>query len=628
MTYNPDLLFAPAPSPAEIAQWDSLAESEYGVPALMLMENAARAACDVFALEHGITPGLDVLVLAGSGNNGGDGLALARRLHNAGCAVAVRTLKGRDSYTGIALAHYDMAGRAGVDIQIASLACQRPINGASAKNAENSPYSRQDSENSPNSFISGPVANTSGTSQTTENDFASAQGDSAHAQINLPENPAVVVDALLGAGFKGPLRDDTLALVRYINSRKNSYVLSLDTPSGLNAISGRPEPEAARANLTITFAALKPGLCLPWSAPYTGPVRVCEIGLPRALMLALPPRRRLACPQEGAVPKTAHYAHKGQKGRVLVIGGSAGFNGAPILSALAAARTGVGLITVAAPAPLCAGLSIAHPELMTLPLHGHDWEAVLGGSDGTVGPAGTELARLLDYVAGMPDHSAIVLGPGLGADKIAIKLVKYILDLPHRPPLVLDADGLRHCRALDASLLHPADLEGCIPLSMLRACDAITPHPGEMARLLSGHASVPPSLNPCAGQPFTNSSLQTQEAREAALSAAIEHTAAAVLLKGPGTLIARQGTPLTITNFAESNLAVGGSGDVLCGIIAALMARAPLPDFTSEKAAALGAYIHGRAGVACARKFPAGGNLPTDIAEAIPTALLELVRVE
>ncbi|MDR2050497.1 MAG: NAD(P)H-hydrate dehydratase [Deltaproteobacteria bacterium] len=547
--YISDPLFSPLPAPDETAAWDSLAEKEYALPGLLLMENAGRAAFELLKAEHGLRPGLEALVLAGKGNNGGDGLVLARYLHNAGCLVTALTLGPEESYRDAALAHYRAAKAAGVRLAVIPR-----------------PYAAPETE--------------------------------------------LLVDALLGTGFQGPLRGPLPELISSINNLRGAWVCSLDIPSGLNALNGLPEPCAVRASLTAALAAPKPGLCLPWARPYTGRLRVLDIGLPPALLQASPPARRLVRPRPGLLPKTFPYAHKGQKGRVLVIGGSSGLSGAPLLSALGAARAGVGLVSIASPAPCCRDFQKEYPEIMTLPLKAENWTEVCSGP---------VLRDLLDLISGLPDHSALALGPGLGREEAVAALVRAVLSLKRRPPLVLDADGLRHCRAVPAAAAE----EPFISLDALREDDVLTPHPAEIIRLLSGTTQAGAALNPASGKPFSSGDLCGQEAREAALSLAISHTRATVLLKGPGTLVARRGRPLSLIACAESNLAVGGSGDILTGLVAALLARRPLPDSGGESIAALGAYLHARAGKICARAYPAGGNLASDIAEAIPAALRE-----
>ncbi|MDR2503172.1 MAG: NAD(P)H-hydrate dehydratase [Deltaproteobacteria bacterium] len=543
-------LFAPLPSPEEMAAWDALSEAEYALPGLLLMENAGREAFQVLAEDHGLWPGLDVLVLAGMGNNGGDGLALARRLHNAGCLVKVISLRGPDRYRGIALEHCRAALAAGVDA--AALASVEDGRGG-----------------------------------------------------KLPEQPAVIVDALAGAGFKGSVRGELLRLIRYINSRRGAYVLALDIPSGLNPMNGKAEPEAVMASATVCFAAPKPGLCLPWAAPHAGRLHVRDIGLPSRLLRSRPPARRLIRPRPGLLPPLSPFMHKGQKGRVIILGGSPGLMGAPLLSALGASRAGAGLVTIAAPAPCLREWSRDWPEVMSLPLQAASWPELA---------AGPGLQNLLARLRDLPEGSALVLGPGLGAEMQNAALIKAVLDLPGRPPLVLDADGLRPCRAAPPEALPPE----LVSLELLRPDDLLTPHPGEMLRLVS----CPEGEK--AGQVPTTRDMQGQAGREAALGMALAHTRAVVLLKGAGTLIARRGGPINLLPLAEPALAVGGSGDVLAGALAALMARPPWPGCGAEEAACLGAWLHGRAGRLCARRWPGGGVMAQDIAGAIPEALREL----
>lgn len=533
-----DPLFTALPGPAETARWDRLASADYAMPPVLLMENAGAAAFR--ALEEALGPvaGLKALALAGGGNNGGDAFALARYLHNAGGCVRVLTLKKPELYQGPAAEHLRMARAAGVAI---------------------APWR-------------GPE--------------------------DLADAPPLIIDALLGTGWSPPVRRELLELIEGINSRAGAFVYSLDLPSGLDALSGRPAPAAVRARLTVSFAAPKPGLILPWASEYVGRALTLPIGLPTDITQRLPPARRLITPLPGLIPKAPRHVHKGQKGQALIIGGSAGLSGAPLLSALAALRAGAGLVTLAVPRPCLRDFYRDYPEIMALPLEGEDWEEI------SRGPA---LRPLLERVSALPSSSsALVLGPGLGPGRGGAELLRAVLALKTRPPLLLDADGLRHCRAVPEP--H------AVSLDMLGPEDLITPHPGEMRRILG--ADSPPLRDPCA-----------QEERELAMTLACAATSAVVLLKGPATLISRRKEALCLAAGAESNLAAAGSGDVLSGLIAALMARRlfPLsPDGNTLRAACLGAWLHLRAGRISAGRFPAGGALASELAEAIPSALAEL----
>ena len=523
----------PLPAPEEMAEWDRLAGEEYGLPPNLLMENAGREAFLALQETRGLKAGDRVLVLAGKGNNGGDGLVLARYLHNAGCAVRALTLVPPDQYSGPALFHLRAAVAAGVE----------------AREIPSTP-------------------------------------------LKVPDAAEIIVDAMLGAGFRGPLAGRILDLVRVINRRKKAFILALDLPSGLGALSGRPEPDAVRADLTVAFAAPKPGLCLPWAARHTGELKVRDIGLPSKIPSENPPLRRLIRPAKGVLPPVSPYAHKGRKGKIIVLGGSSGLEGAPLLSALGAARAGAGLVTLAAPAPYCMPWRKHYPEIMTLPLEADDWQAALQGRT---------WSALAEKVLRLGENAALVLGPGLG--EAGPDLLRAALNLPGRPPMVLDADALR----------PPPG--GSFPLEDLRPEDVLTPHPGEMIRLLEG---LPHQEG---FRPFSLADLEEQAGREAALERICARTAAAVLLKGPGTLVARRGAPLSLLPLAEPSLAVAGSGDVLSGVIAALLARA----FSGEEAAALGSWLHGRAGRILARLWPAGGGLASDLAGALPEAMKELL---
>lgn len=557
-----ELLFSPLAAPGDIARWDRRAAAEYALPALLLMENAAREALRgleaAWKMEGGGWDGLDALVLAGGGNNGGDGIALARHLLNRGCRARLLTLPALGSYRGSSRSHLSMARRAGVRAQSLRLPGPRP----------------------------GEPRNIDDLSRL------------ALRQLEKEGRPHILVDALLGAGFRAPLREEALALVRAVNMMRASgvFVFSLDIPSGLDALSGRPCPEAVRADATAAFAAAKPGLCLPWAAEYTGRLRVHEIGLPARLLREDPAALRLIRPRPGVLPAPDRRMHKAQKGRVLIIGGSAGLTGAPALAALAAARAGAGLVTVAAPAGLCAEIKHGLPEVMTLPLGGPTDRAWLPGHLKELLPRLAELAQ--------GGRSALALGPGLGREPFTKELVAGLVGLPERPPLLLDADALYHFR-LEAAA-------GALPLALLRPGDVLTPHPGEMLRLLADDEAYPGRL------------LELPE-RLRALARACAACPATLLLKGAGTLVGQGNSPAALAPFAEPNLAVGGSGDVLSGLIAALLAR----DFAgcrldSLTAACLGAHAHGRAGSLCRRRFPAGGNLASDIADFLPQALTEL----
>ncbi|MDR2076915.1 MAG: NAD(P)H-hydrate dehydratase, partial [Desulfovibrio sp.] len=361
---------------------------------------------------------------------------------------------------------------------------------------------------------------------------------------------------------------------------ETAFLCSLDIPSGLNGLSGKPEPEAVRAHLTVTFAAGKPGLFLPEAAAYTGRVVIRPIGMPSALETLAPPSWRLLAPKPGPCFAPNPLRHKGTAGKVLIVGASPGMTGAPALAALGALRAGAGLVHAACPPGLEHDLRSGFPEILTHSLN------LSKRKDH--GETTALLARL------SPD--ALVIGPGLGRTPEAKNLVRAVLEPEDRCPAIVDADALHFFR-------FPTPARDSLPPHLLRPRDILTPHPGEMAALLAlpgGAAAV-------------------QADRAGAAHAFIRASPAVLALKGAGTLIAQAGSPLTLAPFAVACLGVGGSGDVLSGVCAALAASG-LPPL---EAACLGVHLHGRAGEILAREHPKG-RLARDIANAIPAAWREL----
>ena len=386
--------------------------------------------------------------------------------------------------------------------------------------------------------------------------------------------PDVIIDGLLGTGFDGELSPAFLALVRAINRfGERAFVLSLDIPSGLNGGTGAPCPEAVSADATVTFQAAKLGLALPGAAAHAGMVHVRPIGITAKAMEAHPTRHQLiAATAMDALPPLCPDMHKGTAGRVLIAGGSPGLTGAPHLAALGALRSGAGLVTVACPAGLADAIKAGSPDIMTLPLgQGTQWT-----------PDMTE--KLLERA----EHTdALVIGPGLGRGSGATRFIKTCV--PHcRCRTVLDADALY-------GLSQYPELIADLPPTTI-----VTPHPGEMARLL--------------GQ--TSAEVQTD--RLGAAARFVERCRATLVLKGAGTLVADK-SATCVSPFSEPNLAVGGSGDVLSGLLGSLLAQG----IGQLQAACIGVYWHGLAGRLLREDFPTRGNTASEIAHMLPTAAKE-----
>ena len=397
-------------------------------------------------------------------------------------------------------------------------------------------------------------------------------------------NPHIVIDALLGTGFSGALRGAESEIIRFMNTLGESVpVFSLDIPSGLDGLTGMPRPEAVRARHTVTFEAAKPGLMFPHAVEYTGTVHVRPIGIPAAVRTMHPASFRLLAPSPEAWPAISPTMHKGEAGRVLIFGGSTGLPGAPSLAALGALRTGAGLVTVACPTGIEPQIRPAFPEIMTLPLGvGLKWTTAL-------------VPACIKALTELPHAAAIMAGPGMGRSPETYDVLETIILEKKRPPLVLDADGL-----------YPlGGSKGAKLLAHLRRDDCITPHPGEAAHILDTSAQ------------------DVNAARAESLRALTRETNATVVLKGAGTLVARNDTPIYIAPFASPSLAVGGSGDVLSGIIAAHIARLRGAAANSGagdtfRAICLGVHVHGKAGELLDARYPHRGALAREIADAVP----------
>lgn len=523
------------PTPEEMHAWDAASIREFGIPELLLMENASREA---FHVLNGMQePKRSILIIMGSGNNGGDGAALARHLTNAGHDVLVCHTKPLDKLSATSREHVAMARKTGVPFISLALADRRLIT---------PPEHRA-----------------------------------------VAHNPDLVVDALLGTGFSGTLRDKEREIIQFINHMGESRpVISIDIPSGLDGLMGLPRPDAVRATHTITFEAAKTGLALPHAREYTGTLHIREIGIPKAVRRLHPPSFQLLSPSPDAWPPISPSIHKGEAGRVLIFGGSHGLTGAPALAGRGALRAGAGLVTVACPAGIEPQIHPAFPEIMTAPLGNQCiWTNAL-------------VPACVKMVAEASHASAMVVGPGMGRSPETRSIIETLIKEKKRPPMVLDADGLyvlgtRGSVSNGASLLH-----------YLRDDDCITPHPGEAAHLLDTSAE------------------DVQAARLASLKALTKATRAIVVLKGAGTLIAQGNGPVFIAPFTTPSLAVGGSGDVLSGIIAAFHARIracfPSRPDNAFRAVCLGVYAHGKAGEALDARYPHRGALAGEIADALP----------
>jgi len=390
-------------------------------------------------------------------------------------------------------------------------------------------------------------------------------------QAQRLQEAAGAIDAILGTGFTGGVRAPTAQAIEALNARAVP-VIAADVPSGVDASSGRVEGVAVQAGVTVAFHAAKPGLWIRPGKAHAGEVKVADIGIPdgsphRAIS-GLVTDRVLA-----GLPSRTSSSTKFTSGNVVVIGGSPGLTGAPAMAAMAAQRAGAGYVTLAAAASLELAFAARLLEAMFAPL------AEDGGQLGA--PAVPEALDRLERAA------AVVVGPGLGR---AAPTRDFVCALAGSiaVPLVLDADGLNALSTDYAELLRDRG-----------AATILTPHSGELGRLLGVS-----SADVDAGR--------LDHAREAARRAR-----AIVVLKGDDTLVAMPDGRVAVSRGGAPGLATAGTGDVLAGVIAALVARGASP----EQAACAGVHAHLRAGRRAGDAHGPDHVIASDVIRALPAAL-------
>ncbi|HEY0317220.1 MAG TPA: NAD(P)H-hydrate dehydratase [Solirubrobacterales bacterium] len=386
-----------------------------------------------------------------------------------------------------------------------------------------------------------------------------------------------VVDAIFGTGFEGAAREPAVTAIETIN-RCGAPVVACDIASGVDASSGEVEGAAVEADLTITFHAAKLG---QWIAPgkwYTGDLRVAPIGIPPGAPVA-PAGGTIDASVLALAPRRGPESTKFSSGQVTVAGGSRGLTGAVRMSSLGAIRAGAGYATVAVPADLNLVFEIAQPEVMSAPCP---------GGDGRLATASAEaVLRAFERAA------AGVLGPGLGRDPESLELAREVSGAI-TSPLVIDADGLT---ALAGQLDRLAARE---------EPTILTPHAGELGRLLGRHSDE-------------IAAHRLASARQAATA-----SGAVVVLKGDDTIVT-DGERVAVNAISAPGLATAGSGDVLSGVIAAMLARG-LEPFTAACAAVVG---HARAGRDAASRLGAAESvIASDVIDSIPLGMLPVAPVE
>ncbi len=503
----------------EMQKLDELAIKTIGIPSIVLMENAGIKVVEVIEKEYSPLPGKSIYILCGPGNNGGDGMVVARHLSNRGVRVKVFLLAEKNRIKGDAATNLSIAERLGIGV--------KEVN------------STQDLK-------------------------------LLHQELNHAD---IIVDALLGIGSTLPLRGLMREVVSLIN-RCSRHTIAVDLPTGLDADTGEVPGEAIKANFTVTFAYPKRGLYLYPGINYAGKIEVVDIGISSSLG-----EEKIRCNLliSSDIQKDLFYrkpsSHKGNFGHLLVIAGSLGMTGAATLTALSALRVGAGLVTLGIPESLNPILEIKLTEVMTLPLPETPQKTLSSEAFGKI-----------EEFSGR--CRAMVLGPGISVEEETKKLVKMImggLDIP----LVLDADGINN-------LVDEISL-----LQKYRSPLIITPHPGEMSRLLETTVK------------------EVQKDRIESTASLARETGAIAVLKGAGTIIADKEGNNWINSTGNPGMASGGTGDVLTGIIGGLLVQG----FSPLLVAQMGVYLHGLAGDLAAQKRGETSLTAGDVLENLPEAI-------
>ena len=505
---------------AEMREADRATIQDRQVPSLVLMENAAFAVTRRLLRRFPELKREKVLVLCGKGNNGGDGLAVARQLlvRHPGLDLRVVVLAEPKHLSPDALANFKM------------LAAQdhRPL-----------------------------VASTP---------------DRWQALLPDLSDSTVIVDAVLGTGLSGPARGMPARVIWDVNAGfRNAAVVAADMPSGLGSDSGKLLGGIMRADHTVTFTAPKASQVLPPSCERVGTLEVAPIGTAGSVLDALPgPRLLLSEASDAAAyaQPRAPAAHKGTCGHVIAVGGSRSMPGAILMAGTAALRAGAGLVTVATAAGASQTIIAATPELML--------ERGRELPDGTLGPDSFD-----EGIFG--GKTVAALGPGLGTSRSNLALAGQVYEKCPLP-LVVDADGLAAVRL-------------GVPRS---APTVLTPHPGEMARLAGTDTG-------------TIARNRLRIVRQVA-----SRTGAVVVLKGQRSLIASPDGDTAVNPTGTPGMATAGSGDILTGIVAGLMAQ--YPDRPVFETVAAAVYLHGLAGELASRTLGEQGMLATDIGRHLADA--------
>jgi NAD(P)H-hydrate epimerase len=497
---------------------------ECGIPGIVLMDNAGKGAAELLVRSFPAARAGSIAILAGGGNNGGDGLVIARHLKNWGIEVKVYLFSSLNEVKGDAATNLQSWLAMGGELVEVIY----------------------------------------------KGDFTGIKKEFSKAGL--------LVDALFGTGLNAEVKGMLKDAISFVNTLPQP-VVAVDIPSGLDATTGKVLGEAIKADLTATFGLAKIGQVIEPGVSHVGQLEVIDIGIPPQLIEGTAIKTFLLGPEELALgllePRPAH-AHKGDYGHLFVLAGSPGKTGAAALVCTGALRMGAGLVTLGIPASLNPILEVKLTEAMTAPLPD-------AGSGYLVADAVGKILQLLE------GKTAIALGPGISTDtQVQEVLAKVIPETTL--PLVIDADGL-------TALASRSQI-----LKQDNGSAVLTPHPGEMARLMGITAQ------------------EVQADRIAIAKSCAASYNSIVVLKGNRTVIASPEGETYINATGNPGMATGGSGDVLTGLIGGLVAQG-LPPLEAAK---WGVFLHGLAGDMAAAEIGEISLIAGDLIDYLPDALLEV----
>ncbi|WP_404330857.1 NAD(P)H-hydrate dehydratase [Mesobacillus maritimus] len=503
---------------------DQYTMESLGLPGVVLMENAgSRIVEEIVANSKSLTSKKPkVLILAGGGNNGGDGFVVARKLVDLGWEPQLWLLVPVEKITGDAKVHLNV-------------------------------YLKRDLTL-----------------------FTLKQFDEFQHQLTQAD---LIVDAILGTGVKGAVREPLARIIKMVNNRENDSipVISVDIPSGVNSDDGKVVGEAIKATKTVTFVCPKSGFFLQDGPMYVGEWKAVDISVPpsiaRDLHLQLPQIITESLIKE-SIPVRPQNGHKGTFGHALVIGGSRSYVGAPIFTAKAALHSGAGLVTLAIPEGIYPMAATQYPEALFLPLPEEK---------------GGHFSReaIEELVPRLQQYDSIAVGPGMSrfpdGEEWLAKLFAALTD----QPIVVDADALYLLR------------NNFKQLKQHRGPVIFTPHPGEMAALIQR------SVKEIEGNRI-----------EIARKFAVEHQVL-LLLKGHRSIIATPGGEVYINPYGHDALGKGGSGDVLTGLITSFLAQGASP----LQALLSASFLHAKAGEDKPKALSHYGVMPVDLIDGVKDLL-------